>query len=255
MRNLGFVLLCLIAPAFADTITLDDGRVLDGKVEKREDGQVTIRLEKARIVLPEERVKHVEPAPLPSEAYALLSREVKDTPDARMALARWCKAKGLDAEAKEQALAVLALDSEYAEAREALGYRKVGGIWMSAEDQARLTGEPSEDVETVEGEFDGWTPDHKALYVKAKEEGWMDPRVRRRVRVGVPLVTLEMRPTTASLESMGATVMSSSNVIGYIYQPPALPIVLYGPPITGTIETPVLSLGSNRANVQAAAYP
>lgn len=231
-------LLLVAGLASADTITLDDGRVLDGKVEPHEDGTVTIRLEKAEMTLPGSRVRKVEPAPLPREAYAIRQREVQDTPSDRMALSRWCKAKGLDAEAKEQALAALALDAEYVEAREALGYRKVDGIWMSAGDRARLERKAPEGdrPEVVEGRIEGWTGGHDAIWVVPKESGWLDTSVRKILRVGVPLVTLEMRPTVASLRSMREVMVAGP----------------FG--AAAIIEAPVVSLTAVRTTAQVAAY-
>ena len=234
MRIHAAMSLFILASASADTITLDDGKVLEGKVERKSGGDVRIRMEKAEITLPESRIRKVEPAPLPREAYLARLRELPNTPADHMALSRWCRGKGLLEEMREQANAAIALDPDYVEAREALGFRKVDGVWMSAEDQKRLA--EREAVE-VEGRFDGWTPDHKELYVAAKENGFLDPGVRRIARVGVPLVTLELRPTVSNLKAMRE-------------------IVINGPGgARAVIEAPTVALSSVRTTAQVAAYP
>lgn len=239
MRTPAVLALLALSTASADTITLDDGKVLEGTVERQEDGTAVLRVGKAEIRLPERRIAKVEAAPLPREAYLARLREVPHTPEGHMELSRWCRSKGLKDEMREQAMAALALDPEYVEAREALGFRKVDGVWMSEEDRARLaeSGRKAEAPVVSEGRFQGWTPDHKALFVAAKDAGFVDPGLRRLVRVGVPLVTLELRPTVSNLKRMRE-------------------IEILGPGgARAVIEAPTVALSSVRTTAQVGAYP
>ncbi len=159
--------------------------------------------------------------PSPEQLYQARLREASNTVPGHAALARWCHSQGLDAHAREQWLTVIGLDPEFAEARESLGYRKVAGVWMSEADykayqerQAKQNSshEITEASTVVEGRATGWTADHTRLIVEAARAGAVDLHTRY-IRVGIPLVTLELRPTMAQLMQM-RTVFTSGAVTG-----------------------------------------
>ena len=252
--SLGF--LASVSVSTADTITLADGRVLEGKLAKGAKGIVTVTTDGAEISLPAAQVRSVAP-PSTGEIYRARLRETPDTPEGHMALARWCREQGLKTEFKDQCLAALNLKADYAEAREALGYRKVAGVCMSPEDRQAMEAaakapaldasegmaQEKEDGEVVEGTFIGWTEDHKNLIVEAKNKGLVNLNTRY-VQVGIPMVTLELRPTLSQLEGMRTV-----NTSGAVTRPDGTPVSnLF-------IEAPIVSLRSVRTTVQVRAYP
>jgi len=100
-----------------------------------------------------------------------------------------------------------------------------------------------EDGEVVEGTFIGWTEDHKNLIVEAKNKGLVNLNTRY-VQVGIPMVTLELRPTLSQLEGMRTV-----NTSGAVTRPDGTPVSnLF-------IEAPIVSLRSVRTTVQVRAYP
>jgi hypothetical protein len=239
MRSTLAILLFLpFSPALADTITLDDGRVLDGTLEPdaAREGSVRIRLEKAEMVLPAGRVRSVLPAPMPRDVYAQTLREHPPaTLDEQVALARWCREKGLLAEAKAHWTAALELDAENPEVRTALGYRKVDGIWMSAQDAIALTEKEKQekaDAEVAEGKVVGRTTDGQ-LIVEAARKGLVNKNLRA-LRVGIPLVTLDIRATVGQLREMRQVQVVSG----------ATPL---------SLEAPILQLTSIRTSAMVAA--
>lgn len=189
--------------------------------------------------------------PSPRQAYEARLRETPDQPAARMALARWCLAQGLKDEAREQCLAALARDPEFAEAREALGYRKVAGVWMSAEDARALEARKAKEAEpeggVVEGKAVGWSPDHKTLLVEAKDRKLVNLNTRH-VRVGIPRVTLELRPTISQLTGMRQVFTSGALTTAGQGQTGGFQQNIF-------IEAPITQLTSVRTTVEVDAYP
>ncbi len=230
---------CLVSfPVLADTITLDDGRVLDGKLEPDavREGSVRIRLDKAEMILPSERVTSVVPAPMPRDVYVQRVREHPPaTLDEQVALARWCREHALGEEAKAHWTAALALDADSREARAALGYRNVDGIWMSAQDIVAVEkqGMEEEDGQVAEGRVAGRTADGR-LIVEAARKELVDPRIRA-LRVGIPLVNLDIRLTVGQLREMRSVPVAST------------------PTGTLALEAPVMQLSSIRTGCQVAA--
>jgi hypothetical protein len=70
-------------------------------------------------------------------------RKVRDaspaTSEGQVAVARWCNGHGLSDRMRAHATAALELDQDNADARQLLGFRRVGGVWVSPNDtdQAR----------------------------------------------------------------------------------------------------------------------
>ncbi len=118
----------------ADVVTLRSGSTLEGIV-RREPGRVRIVMESGTITVAEDLVAGIASRRSPLETYreresAIAVGEV----GARLRLAAWCREQGLPASAREQYERVLVDDPDQAEARQALGYRRHDGVWMT-EDQ------------------------------------------------------------------------------------------------------------------------
>ena len=249
----GFSLsLVMAGSAFADTITLANGKEYEGKVVADKPGFLKLVLPKAELIVAEAEVRSVVAAPALDELYQSRLKETPATAEGQKSLALWCQQKGMSREARDAFAKALTLDPECIVARQALGYRKVDGIWMSAEDRVAVTEAPKvapaareaaptarEVSDTIEGETTGWMPDHKALVVEAKEKGLIDTKARY-VRIGIPMVTLELKPTMAQLVSMRTITVAGSGLFGT------------GTPVI--VEAPIVELTSVRTSAQVAGY-
>ena len=127
----------------ADTVRLRNGETLEGKAQELTNGSVRLELAGGgTVTLTRDQYTAVEYGPTSKEVYeerrsALSPRDA--TGHYRLAL--WCEAKGLTAEAKREFQAVLAARPDHEGAREALGYRRVDGVWLSPEEYHTRRGE------------------------------------------------------------------------------------------------------------------
>jgi hypothetical protein len=63
--------------------------------------------------------------------YTAKRNESSDTPTGHLSLARWCEARGLDQQARAHYSNVLDFQSDHAEARGKLGFRRLNGVWVT----------------------------------------------------------------------------------------------------------------------------
>lgn len=145
--NLGSILsaalLALAAAGWAraDIVRLKGGGKVEGKIISTENGRINIRTVAGTLTFPAVEAEHVEYRPTPQEEYARRETAVdrQDTA-ALILLADWCATVGL--RDRESALleAVLGLDPDHPEARQRLGYVRVGEAWMTPADALRARG-------------------------------------------------------------------------------------------------------------------
>jgi len=134
--TLCLALLLASAPLLhADRITLSNGRVVEGRIVA--DGEtVTIEIGGGgRISLPRGQIAAIERAPTASEALA--GKEAALEPgdgEALVRLASWCEAEGLRRDRDRLLWRALEIDPNQAEAREGLGYRRLGALWLTEAD-------------------------------------------------------------------------------------------------------------------------
>ena len=131
------LLLCLgaVTPLAADTITLQGGKTLEGRVISRGDTIVVEVAGGSKVTLPKSMVVSIESGATASEE--LVEREAKlPAGDARalFRLATWCEEKGLSSDHNRLLWRVLELDPNHRETREALGYRRLGALWLTESD-------------------------------------------------------------------------------------------------------------------------
>jgi hypothetical protein len=168
--------LFLAFPMAADEIELENGRVLEGKVEDLGD---SIRLTRsgASVTYPRHMVVRIEYRKTPEEAYAERAREIRDGDlEGRLKLARWCLEKKLAAEARIEFQKVVAVNPDHEEARAALGHRLHQGQWMT-EDQI------NEARGLVKHKGRWMTPEERDLEAALEEQKELDQKLIREVRV------------------------------------------------------------------------
>lgn len=144
LRRTGLTLagfLFLSSAAVADTILLTNGQSLTGRVKSQGD-QIVIELASgSTVTLDRSEVASVIAAPLPSEVLTEREKNLAngDAP-AAFALAEWCDAQGLRKDAERLRWRTLEIDPDHAKAREDLGFRKLGAIWLTEADYQRAHG-------------------------------------------------------------------------------------------------------------------
>ena len=132
--------LSLAGAAHADEVHLTGGNVIEGKVV-RDAGRVTIEMESGRITLSSDSVERIERRESSVEhfdrAYAALKR---DDVSGRLALANYCRDRGMFGRERMLLREVIERASDHAEARTRLGFVKREGSWITREDQLRAQG-------------------------------------------------------------------------------------------------------------------
>jgi hypothetical protein len=153
MRNLllGVTLAGLLAaPALADVVTLTDGSKREGKVVRENDTEVVLQVTQGRlsaeITFKRDEVRSIERGATAAEqTLAEVERRrsaLKDKDTAGwLGYAQWLdRQAGFSRDAREAWEKVLKLDPENAAARERLGYRKIGGKWLTEEEAMAAQG-------------------------------------------------------------------------------------------------------------------
>ncbi len=115
-----------------DLVVLKNGYRFEGAVASDDGTILVLRRRFDEIHIRREEVAKVEKGPLSWEEYAAKAKALGADPAAkdRVALARWCRDKGLIAEARAEFEAALAKEPENAEARAALNFRREGSAWV-----------------------------------------------------------------------------------------------------------------------------
>lgn len=172
---IGLVLVFGALGAHADVIHLQDGGRYRGTIVKETAREVTIETLAGKVVVQRRDIASIEKEESVQQAFARREAEVraKSDPDVHVALGRWAKEKGLEAEARRCFERAIALDAYHREAREALGHRYHQGRWYTEEEYRRV----------VQGlvEWDGkWvTPEDRARYeqgfIKDADGTWVRP--------------------------------------------------------------------------------
>jgi hypothetical protein len=132
MRTL-LLSLALASAALADEVTLRNGSTFSGIVREQGD-RVTIEMDFGSMTFRKVDVRSIsrnnEDFLSQFEEKAKTALDVKSM----LALAAWARDRGLAARASELYRKVLVLDPDQAEARKALGYEKVNGLWLAGDE-------------------------------------------------------------------------------------------------------------------------
>lgn len=134
---------CLLAgvvfvfPVRADVFHLTDGGEVSGDLLGTEQGHYRIRTVVGIVSLPTARVTRIEAAETPFAEYEQRVAIAADTATAQCALGAWCAEQGLRAEGQRHYRRALELDGNCAAARRALGYVRVGQLWVDGRCRAQ----------------------------------------------------------------------------------------------------------------------
>jgi hypothetical protein len=117
-------------PARGDVFHLANGGTVEGQLLGIEAGNYRIRTVVGIVAVSSGAVQSVEVATTPFDEYDRRLKDAADTPEAQTALAAWCEEQGLKSERRKHLLRALELDGDFGPARRALGYVRVGELWV-----------------------------------------------------------------------------------------------------------------------------
>lgn len=117
----------------ADVFHLHTGGMIEGQLVAIESGQYRIRTVVGQVTIATSAVERVEVAPTPFDEYDQRVADVPDTAAGHTELAAWCDEQGLRTERRKHLRRALALDPDHAPARRALGYVRVGDLWVDGQ--------------------------------------------------------------------------------------------------------------------------
>jgi len=144
------ILAFLALPAFADRITLKDGRAYEGKLVRESATEITLAVvvlgKTVEMTVPLDQVEKFERTSSLLDQYeAKASRVDRKDPDALVALAAWCRGQKLPGQAAQHVLEALTLKPDHEPAVkmiQELGYVREGKTWVP-KTAPRKTPEPS----------------------------------------------------------------------------------------------------------------
>jgi|GEM_PF-5540701 len=141
MRKACFLVFATTAVAWADTLTLLDGSVLDGKVavdEVRLSVQLSGFGDLPDLTIPLEMVASINGTPVKIDPARWFEKQFSEVDlgdiGALRKLASWCALKGLPAQQKQVLEQVVSLDPGDEQAHLLLAHARYNGEWMSEED-------------------------------------------------------------------------------------------------------------------------
>ena len=137
-----FLFLLLIpAPVFADEVFLVGGAKFSGRIEQQTEAMVTINIGDGVIGVPTSRVERIVKGRSPLDDYEERAGRLKpDDLEGWRSLGRWAGEQGLSVQSRQAYEKVMALAPDDAEARQALGFVRHEGKWLTEEDSYRARG-------------------------------------------------------------------------------------------------------------------
>lgn len=134
------VSLLFVRTASGDTLVFKDGRQMDGVVTVSGD-KVELRVAEGTFFFKRDLVAHIRQSVTPLQEYERRRAALKaGDAHGHWQLGQFCEANGLKAQAAQEFRAVISAHPEHAEARERLGYRRVGHRWMTEDEQMQAKG-------------------------------------------------------------------------------------------------------------------
>ena len=117
--------------AQADILHLKSGGSVEGTIIAQDEQRYTVRTLVGTVTVPADAVERLEKKASVLDEYVKLSKEAADTAPAQVKLATWCDEHGLRAFWRKHLKRALELDPDCEPARVALGFVRVGGIWVT----------------------------------------------------------------------------------------------------------------------------
>ncbi len=128
--------------ARADVFHLKSGGAVEGDLISKDETTYTIRAAVGTVSIARDAVARIEKAPSLFDEYARRAAAIEPNARSHFQLAQWCAEKNLFTQRKSHLNEAIKLDPDFAPARKALGYVKVGRAWVDGSarrDAARPT--------------------------------------------------------------------------------------------------------------------
>lgn len=116
----------------ADILHLTSGGMIDGEILETTGRGYKVRTVVGTVTVALDAVRSVESAPSPFQEYEQRQSQAGESAAAQFELAEWCGQVGLSAERRKHLLRAVELDPDHEPARAALGFVRVGELWIEA---------------------------------------------------------------------------------------------------------------------------
>ena len=141
MRKLALLLFLVPGPLLADVVYLKGGGKFTGRIVEQTAERIVIDIGDGTIGFSMERVEEIVKGPSPLDEYdARASKLGPQDVNGWRSLAQWASMKGLSVQSRAAYQKVLAAAPDDPEAREALGFVRVNGAWLTEEESYRARG-------------------------------------------------------------------------------------------------------------------
>lgn len=141
MRKAVLLLLLTSGPLLADEVYLKGGAKLSGRVTEQTEERVTVDVGDGLVGFSTDRVERIVKGPSALDEFdQRASRLAAQDADGWRALGKWAAGKGLSSQSSAAYRKVLDVAPDDPEAREALGFVRLDGRWVTEEESYRAQG-------------------------------------------------------------------------------------------------------------------
>jgi hypothetical protein len=141
LRKLPFLLFLVPAALFADVVYLQGAGTITGKIVEQNAESVQVDVGGGIIGVPMSRVERIVKARCPLDDYLARAAKLAPTDTAGwLTLAEWASQNGLPMNAHDAYEKVLVTSPDDAAARQALGYTKLNGKWLTEDEAYQASG-------------------------------------------------------------------------------------------------------------------
>ena len=141
MKRIVLVFFLAAGPLLADEVFLKGGGKFSGRIVEQDAERITIDIGDGVIGFSMDRVERIVKGPSPLDEYgARAAKLAAADAEGWRSLAQWAATKGLQVQSRAAYQKVMAALPDDPEAREALGFVKVDGRWLTEEDGYRARG-------------------------------------------------------------------------------------------------------------------
>jgi len=141
LRKLPFLLFLVPAALFADEVFLQGAGTISGRIVEQTATTVKVDVGGGIVGVPMSRVDHIVKARCPLDDYEARAAKLAASDTAGwLKLAEWASKNGLPMNAHDAYEKALASSPDNAEARQALGYTKLNGRWLTEDEAYQASG-------------------------------------------------------------------------------------------------------------------
>ncbi len=127
------------AAARADILTLAHGGTVEGEILAEDESGYTVRTLVGTIKLSRDAVVKIDAVTSPFQEYETRREKARDVANDQFELAAWCDERGLRAERLKHLKRAIKLDPDHKPSRLALGYVRLGALWVDGRTLASQT--------------------------------------------------------------------------------------------------------------------